>query len=142
MGKNQYAELKIRRDCAKEKETALTYFCATLDIREQLLMAMGKGTTSCVFFFILFVFAVVVGFQERVPRCRPGPACHVTHSRQQAGLELRDPSVSASQLLGLKACTTMPWMAVMFSFSFFFSPQFFIRYFLQLHFKCYTLPPP
>ena len=127
MGKNQYAELKIRRDCAKEKETALTYFCATLDIREQLLMAMGKGTTSCVFFFILFVFAVVVGFQERVPRCRPGPACHVTHSRQQAGLELRDPSVSASPMLGLQACATTSWLSFFLFFFFKFYLCVFVR---------------
>jgi hypothetical protein len=36
------------------------------------------------------------------------PGCPGTHSVDQAGLELRDPpaSASASQVLGLKACTT------------------------------------
>jgi hypothetical protein len=38
--------------------------------------------------------------------CSPG--CPGTHFVDQAGLELRNPPASASQVLGLKACTTMP----------------------------------
>ena len=34
--------------------------------------------------------------------------CPGTHSVDQAGLELRNPTASASQVLGLKACTTTP----------------------------------
>jgi hypothetical protein len=34
------------------------------------------------------------------------PGCPGTHSIDQAGLELRDPSVSASQVPELKACPT------------------------------------
>ena len=34
--------------------------------------------------------------------------CPGTHFVDQAGLELRNPPVSASQVLGLKACTTTP----------------------------------
>jgi hypothetical protein len=41
---------------------------------------------------------------DRVSLCSPG--CSGTHSVDQAGLELRNPSASASQVLGLKACTT------------------------------------
>jgi hypothetical protein len=38
--------------------------------------------------------------------------CPGTHSVDQAGLELRNPPASASQVLGLKACTTTPgWKA-------------------------------
>ena len=33
------------------------------------------------------------------------PGCPRTHSVDQAGLKLRNPPVSASQVLGLKACT-------------------------------------
>jgi hypothetical protein len=33
-----------------------------------------------------------------------------THSVDQAGLELRNPPVSASQALGLKACATTAWL--------------------------------
>ncbi|GAB1293583.1 Enkurin domain-containing protein 1 [Apodemus speciosus] len=39
-----------------------------------------------------------------VSLCSPG--CPGTHSVDQAGLELRNPPASASQVLGLKACTT------------------------------------
>jgi hypothetical protein len=34
------------------------------------------------------------------------PGCPGTHSVDQAGLELRDPPASASQVLGLKECAT------------------------------------
>jgi hypothetical protein len=50
-------------------------------------------------FFLVF-------FQDRVSLCSPG--CPGTHSVDQAGLELRNPPVSASQVLGLKECATMP----------------------------------
>jgi hypothetical protein len=38
--------------------------------------------------------------------CSPG--CPGTHSVDQAGLKLRNPPASASQVLGLKACATTP----------------------------------
>jgi hypothetical protein len=44
------------------------------------------------------------GFRDRVSLCSPG--CPGTHSGDQAGLELRNPPASASQVLGLKACAT------------------------------------
>jgi hypothetical protein len=44
--------------------------------------------------------------EDRVSLCSPG--CPGTHSVDQAGLELRNPPASASQVLGLKACATMP----------------------------------
>jgi hypothetical protein len=53
----------------------------------------------CNFFFV-FVF------RDRVSQCSPG--CPGTHSVDQAGLKLRNPPVSASQVLGLKACTATP----------------------------------
>ena len=37
-----------------------------------------------------------------------GPGCPGTHSVDQAGIELRNPPASASQVLGLKACATTP----------------------------------
>jgi hypothetical protein len=48
--------------------------------------------------FCLFVFV----FQDRVSLCSLG-----THFVDQAGLKLRNPPASASQVLGLKACATM-----------------------------------
>jgi hypothetical protein len=47
-------------------------------------------------------------FQDRVSLYSPGyPG---THSVDQAGLELRNPPASASQVLGLKACATTAWL--------------------------------
>jgi hypothetical protein len=56
-------------------------------------------------FFLFFVFFFLV-FQNRVSLCSPG--CPGTHFVNQAGLELRNPPASASQVLGLKACATTP----------------------------------
>ena len=53
------------------------------------------------FFCLLFVFRF---FRNRVSLYSPG--CPGTHSVEQAGLELRNPPASASQMLGLKACAT------------------------------------
>jgi hypothetical protein len=59
----------------------------------------NQGTTKKKFFFFLV-------FQDRVSLCIPG--CPGTPSVDQAGLELRNPPASASQVLGLKACATTP----------------------------------
>jgi hypothetical protein len=53
--------------------------------------------------FFFFFFLV---FRDRVSLCSPG--CPGTHSVDQAGLELRNPPASASRVLGLKACATLP----------------------------------
>jgi hypothetical protein len=45
---------------------------------------------------------------DRVSLCSPG--CPVTHSVNQAGLELRNLPASASQVLGLKACPATAWL--------------------------------
>ena len=50
---------------------------------------------------VLFLCSV---FRDRVSLCSPG--CPGTHSVDQAGLELRNPPASASQVLGLKVCAT------------------------------------
>jgi hypothetical protein len=63
-------------------------------------------TTSLLLFlfFILYVFLFLF-FRDRVSLCSPGfPG---THSVDQAGLELRNPPASASQVLGLKALTQL-----------------------------------
>ena len=62
----------------------------------------SRGSTflRCIHTFCLFVF------RDRVSLC--SPSYPGTHSVGQAGLELRNLSASASQVLGLKACTTMP----------------------------------
>jgi hypothetical protein len=54
----------------------------------------------------VFFVVVVLVFQDRVSPY--SPACPGTHFVDQAGLELRNPPVSASRVLGLKACATTP----------------------------------
>jgi hypothetical protein len=50
--------------------------------------------------FVLFCFVLT----DRVSLYSPG--CPGTHFVDQAGLELRNPPASASQVLGLRACAT------------------------------------
>jgi hypothetical protein len=50
-----------------------------------------------------FWFFFEIGF---LSLCSPG--CSGTHSVDKAGLKLRNPPASASQVLGLKACATTP----------------------------------
>jgi hypothetical protein len=53
-------------------------------------------------FFVVVVVLLLFFFQDRVSLYSPG--CPGTHSVDQAGLKLRNPPASASQVLGLKAC--------------------------------------
>jgi hypothetical protein len=59
-------------------------------------------------FLLCFLFFGFLVFQDRVSLYSPG--CPGTHSVDQAGLELRNPPASASRVLGLKACATMPFL--------------------------------
>jgi hypothetical protein len=52
------------------------------------------------------LFCLFVCFLDRASLYRLG--CPGTHFVDQAGLELRNPPASASRVLGLKACATMP----------------------------------
>jgi hypothetical protein len=52
----------------------------------------------------VFFFFFCLLFRDRVSLCSPG--CPGTHFVDQAGLELRNPPASASQVLGLKGCAT------------------------------------
>jgi hypothetical protein len=60
----------------------------------------------CIWFVCLFVCL----FRGRVSLCSRG--CPGTHSVDQAGLELRNLPASASRVLRLKACTTMPGLVL------------------------------
>jgi hypothetical protein len=64
------------------------------------------GSTAVPLKFFSLSFFFLFGFRDRVSLCSPD--CPGTHSVDQAGLELRNPPASASQVLGLKACATMP----------------------------------
>jgi hypothetical protein len=64
------------------------------------IISFGRNFVFCLF-VCLFVFRD--GVSLYIPGC-PG-----THFVDQAGLELRNPPASASQVLGLKACATTAW---------------------------------
>jgi hypothetical protein len=66
-------------------------------------------------YFVLFSFVFV--FRDRVSLCNP--VCPGTHSVDQAGLELRNPPASASQVLGLKAHATATTTTTRLFFFFF-----------------------
>jgi hypothetical protein len=74
--------------------------------------ALAIAGQSWRYYGLVFVFLWVLGvlfcfvFWDRVSLCSPG--CPGTHFVDQAGLELRNLPASASRVLGLKACATMP----------------------------------
>jgi hypothetical protein len=59
------------------------------------------------FFFLFFVFVCL--FFETGFLCVALAVLELAHFVDQAGLELRNPPASASQVLGLKACATTTW---------------------------------
>jgi hypothetical protein len=61
-------------------------------------------TSWSYFVFIVVVLFSLFVFRDRVSLCSSD--CPGTHCVDQAGLQLRNPPASASQVLGLKACTT------------------------------------
>jgi hypothetical protein len=87
----------------------------------QKIMNIIMGFFVCLVWFGLVWFGLV--FPDRVSLCSPG--CPGTHSVDQAGLKLRNPPASASQVLGLKARTTMPGMAFFYVCIFIFFSNIF-----------------
>jgi hypothetical protein len=68
--------------------------------------------------YFTLVWISDIFFRDRVSLYSPG--CPGTHFVDQAGLELRNLPASASQVLGLKACTTT---ARLISYFFFLNPR-------------------
>jgi hypothetical protein len=60
-----------------------------------------------IFKFVLFWFGFFVLFCFFETGSLYSPGCPGTHFVDQAGLKLRNPPASASQVLGLKACATI-----------------------------------
>jgi hypothetical protein len=58
------------------------------------------------------MFKTFFFFRDRVSLYSPG--CPGTHFVDQAGLELRNPPASASQVLGLNACATTPGLKLFY----------------------------
>jgi hypothetical protein len=74
-----------------------------------LASEMLEGEAFAIFLFLLDIFFIYISFlvfRDRVSLYSPG--CPGTHFVDQAGLELRNPSATASQVLGLKGYTTTP----------------------------------
>jgi hypothetical protein len=67
---------------------------------------MLKETYRWKDFWVFFFFFFFLVFRDRVSLYSSG--CPGIHFVDQPGLELRNPPASASQVLGLKACTTTP----------------------------------
>jgi hypothetical protein len=75
-------------------------FIVSSSIQEVKTLNLSVYIASFLFFSFFFFFS----FRDRVSLCSPGyPG---TRSVDQAGLKLRNPSASASQVLGQKACAT------------------------------------
>jgi hypothetical protein len=64
--------------------------------------------------YINFQFFFFFWFFETGFLCVVLAGCSGTRSVHQAGLELRNPPASASQVLGLKACATTPGPFLLF----------------------------
>jgi hypothetical protein len=76
-----------------------------LDMKEERATSAALQFVLLNFCFVLFCFALFCFvFRDRVSLYSLG--CPGTHFVDRAGLELRNPPASASQVLGLKACAT------------------------------------
>jgi hypothetical protein len=90
------------------------------------LNSQGLFCFVCLFCFVLFCLF----FRDRVSLYSSG--CPGTHFVDQAGLELRNPPASASQVLGLKAYATMPNEFSLFMLHVFFFLLLFFVYLVWL----------
>jgi hypothetical protein len=89
---------------------------ARIGVTQHMIHVRSHASTMYVagpwslFLFCLFGWFLV--FRDRVSLFSPG--CPGTHSVNQADLELRNQPASASQVLGLKVCTTTPGYGLCF----------------------------
>jgi hypothetical protein len=88
---------------SKGESTNLRVVSGETLLHSSLIVFLDGCMSKKVDVFFFFFFLV---FRDRVSLCSPG--CPGTHSVDQAGLELRNPPASASQVLGIKVCATMP----------------------------------
>jgi hypothetical protein len=84
------------------------YPCSCFNNSQEDVLKSHSFLVLGVFCFVLFVFV----FRDRVSLCSPG--CPRIHSVDQAGLELRNPPASASQVLGLKVCAATAQLIISF----------------------------
>jgi hypothetical protein len=84
--------------------------CQT-ELKKDRAESLCPGSFVCLFVSLFYLFSYFV-FRDRVSLYSLG--CPGTHFVDQAGLKLRNPPVSASQVLGLKACATTARLFVLF----------------------------
>jgi hypothetical protein len=82
----------------------------------EYLRYQGENEIGLKSIFVVVVVVVVVVFETGF-LCMYSSGCPGTHFVDQAGLELRNLPASASQMLGLKVCATMPGYLFYFLFS-------------------------
>jgi hypothetical protein len=100
--------IKILTAFVLRKDSIGMHICAycnriTIAVKRQQDCGNSYKREHFSFFFFSSFFLV---FRDRVSLYSPG--CPRTHFIDQAGLELRNLPASASQVLGLKVCTTTP----------------------------------
>ena len=78
----------------------------------KLLSRWHYGNFGCTWLLRFFVCSFIL---HKFSLCSPG--CYEIHYVDQTGLELEDSPVFAFQVLGLKACTTMPGIFFILIFS-------------------------
>ena len=83
-------------------EVSFLPLCVSCPVIEPGFQSWLQAPLPVKLFFFFFFFL----FWDRVSLCSPD--CPGTHSVDQAGLKLRNLPASASQVLGLKVCATMP----------------------------------
>ena len=109
------------KDCTKDtahlKWNHIFIFIHFISLQERFFFVFVFLNSSALnilqcFFFSFFFFFFFWLFRDRVSLYSPG--CPGTHSVEQAGLELRNPPASASQVLGSKACATTTRLSSVF----------------------------
>jgi hypothetical protein len=76
-----------------------------LDLGRIRMITHNSDQINTLYYIYLFCYSVFCScFRDRISLCSPGSPG--TYSVDQAGLKLRNPPASASQVLGLKMCTT------------------------------------
>jgi hypothetical protein len=110
-------------------------------LHELIFLIFDAYKCCCIFFAPIVDYncypLLFVCFRDRVSLCSPGRPG--THSVEQAGLELRNPPASASQLLGLKACATMPGCYLLFKMEAYTCIFILFAWFFNTFFKIYFL---
>ena len=87
-------------------------------LAEGLIQSTEDNQNAIVIIIIIILVFYFFVFRDRVSLYSPG--CPGTHFVDQAGLELRNPPASASQVLGLKVCATTPGSLIYYYYYYYY----------------------